>query len=1519
MRGFKYILCMLALALSASMKGQYNPTNPAEPGAPVQQYVLTLLSDPSGGGGFNLNATSSHSEGETFWVQANKASNFTFVEWTLDGEVVSTANRFQYTMPASNVTLVAHYSYTPSSPSEPSEPDLPAKPVYSNLYLTASPAGGGSFNITSGTSYEVGASVNVRASAASNFTFTGWTRDGEEIATSSSFYYVMREGVDANRLVAHFNYTPGSPGEPAEPEARKVYHRVFLECNPAGGGYFNTESGNQYEEGTQQTFRAYNNQWYTFLNWTVDGEVVSTGSSYTLTIPKQDVTLTANYSYNYNPGSPGEPGQATEKHLSIYGMTSVGAKGQSVIYPVFLENTEDVYGVTVVLKFPEGFTPKTDNVMLAERAAAHTVTVESLGDNAYRFDVTGSQLLTGSNGQIFQVPVTIGESVEANLSYQVVLSNGARLNSDGSKEVIATRSGYIFVEEMKEDGLYAQFSYEKLQGRVKFSNLSSDRAVSYLWDFGDGTTSTERDPLHIYAKAGYYDVVLTVKGQTGTDVALMTVLINDECTWQVDGVFFLDTEQQGVRYFTTAEELFAFMAAKPIAGNLKILVKAGETFGYALTAENTERLQTIQSRLAEGGYTLDIARNGDGTQPALAFGNQGAAIDSETVDLFVDLGKSMLCADVDLRLWGFSFDTSKLSSLSAQTVLSGSPTELVDLSQLSTDLTFHWTATADVETASGYPVEGQGNIPSMTAVSGSANDAHLIYNIVATVPDGSPSGPATFYTFTHTITLKPALEGQLTDLQPADGTRLETTTVTLSWNKITNAVYDVYLWNAANQRPATPVAEGITELSYTSRNFCQNDHSYCWQVVARNAVQQMESSVMRFSVKMLPNLHLYALTALSGPPAETSNDALTAGQRATISWTVRNDGDGATGDTGWTDRLWLVSDVYNGTNQSGAKLLAEVPHTGNLASKQEYTATTEVVLDEQTWGNYYLLVASDMSSVTNIDWTAVGGSIVNPYQPTPDGDGYRHLFATTAADGNLLEEHGETETLSDNFFYRKVEIGAPIVNEADWTVLRTAYAQMGNGEGWSKTWNMDAPTHSLASLSGVRLSGGRVVSIDLSANGLTGAFPATLLQLPQLAVLNLSGNQLKGDISAVMTAFIATTPDVSTSGNTALTALTALNISDNQLSGNIGLFASYLPALTTLDASRNCFDTVYPMISENVTSLNLKAQTIDKVTPLHLTVLSGSPAETILAGLPNILLYDHQNQTFDTDLRIRMEEPTHNWSLIMAYENGALSLPYVSEQNVYYGKSGDTLPVKVVDSSNRETGDSFRVSLGFDQGDANFTGEVDVLDLQTIINYIFDNYRNRPFNFTAANLNTPADAVINVQDVVGMVNVLSEKTYDEEAPAGASRRAMVDCLLTVADGQLVIDAHTPVAAFDIVIEGAADATLSSEMPAGMTCTVSRQANRLHLIGYSMAGSTLSIGQTTICSLNPGEAQIIYAKLADSDANEIAVSVGNDATGIATSVKREESATTTVYNLAGQRIEQPAKGLYIQNRKKMVVK
>lgn len=60
---------------------------------------------------------------------------------------------------------------------------------------------------------------------------------------------------------------------------------------------------------------------------------------------------------------------------------------------------------------------------------------------------------------------------------------------------------------------YAEFSADPTSGiyplTVNFTNESSGSPTSYLWDFGDGQTSTEENPQHQYNAPGTYTVTLT--------------------------------------------------------------------------------------------------------------------------------------------------------------------------------------------------------------------------------------------------------------------------------------------------------------------------------------------------------------------------------------------------------------------------------------------------------------------------------------------------------------------------------------------------------------------------------------------------------------------------------------------------------------------------------------------------------------------------------------------------------------------------------------------------------------------------------------------------------------------------------------------------------------------------------------------------------------------------------------------------------------------------------------------------
>ena len=65
---------------------------------------------------------------------------------------------------------------------------------------------------------------------------------------------------------------------------------------------------------------------------------------------------------------------------------------------------------------------------------------------------------------------------------------------------------------------------------IVFTDQSSDpdgQITQWQWDFGDGTTSTEQNPIHAYDKAGDYTVTLTVtdnEGATASASATITVI-----------------------------------------------------------------------------------------------------------------------------------------------------------------------------------------------------------------------------------------------------------------------------------------------------------------------------------------------------------------------------------------------------------------------------------------------------------------------------------------------------------------------------------------------------------------------------------------------------------------------------------------------------------------------------------------------------------------------------------------------------------------------------------------------------------------------------------------------------------------------------------------------------------------------------------------------------------------------------------------------------------------------------------
>lgn len=119
---------------------------------------------------------------------------------------------------------------------------------------------------------------------------------------------------------------------------------------------------------------------------------------------------------------------------------------------------------------------------------------------------------------------------------------------------------YTYINAVQQDSLTFSFS------AYWFANDSNEVAVSYVWDFGDGTTSTDPNPVHTYAQDGWYVVTVTVTGSNGcastgeyyiqTDTppfpdcyAYIDILPTDSLTFSFTSYYYaFDSTAVGVEY-----------------------------------------------------------------------------------------------------------------------------------------------------------------------------------------------------------------------------------------------------------------------------------------------------------------------------------------------------------------------------------------------------------------------------------------------------------------------------------------------------------------------------------------------------------------------------------------------------------------------------------------------------------------------------------------------------------------------------------------------------------------------------------------------------------------------------------------------------------------------------------------------------------------------------------------------------------------------------------------------------------
>ena len=132
-------------------------------------------------------------------------------------------------------------------------------------------------------------------------------------------------------------------------------------------------------------------------------------------------------------------------------------------------------------------------------------------DNQIRGQIT--TVIDGSYGSqpgpYLEVPITSAD-IGKTITFQTSLGAEATQN----QLVVSGQVVQKNINFLSKAATAADFSVNPSQGpvplTVKFTDKSTGSPKSWYWDFGDGTTSSEKNPSHVYGNSGIYSVGLMV-------------------------------------------------------------------------------------------------------------------------------------------------------------------------------------------------------------------------------------------------------------------------------------------------------------------------------------------------------------------------------------------------------------------------------------------------------------------------------------------------------------------------------------------------------------------------------------------------------------------------------------------------------------------------------------------------------------------------------------------------------------------------------------------------------------------------------------------------------------------------------------------------------------------------------------------------------------------------------------------------------------------------------------------------
>ena len=156
------------------------------------------------------------------------------------------------------------------------------------------------------------------------------------------------------------------------------------------------------------------------------------------------------------------------------------------------------------------------------------------------------------------------------------------------------------------------FTYSQDNNTLQFMNNSS-KSVKWFWDFGDGQTSTEKDPTHHYNQLGEYVVTLTAysdvmsEASKSSNIIITTIGVEDLPKLQSDIILFQNYPNPfknitSIKYYLSNSSDISLKIYDLLGNEVYSLLKDFQEAGY-------HNIEFNSQDIGEGIYFYELRTN----------------------------------------------------------------------------------------------------------------------------------------------------------------------------------------------------------------------------------------------------------------------------------------------------------------------------------------------------------------------------------------------------------------------------------------------------------------------------------------------------------------------------------------------------------------------------------------------------------------------------------------------------------------------------------------------------------------------------------------------------------------------------------------------------------------------------------------------------------------------------------------------------------------------------------------------